>query len=44
MFAPDDGIDKAKNEEEKNGKDTTDSGALNKNLEQGIEVRFSFNE
>lgn len=44
MFAPDDGIDKAKNEEEKNGKDTTDSAALNKNLEQGIEVRFSFNE
>lgn len=43
MFAPDDGIDKTKNGE-KSGKDTTDSAALNKNLEQGIEVRFSFNE
>ncbi|XP_012343260.1 tyrosine-protein phosphatase non-receptor type 13 isoform X2 [Apis florea] len=38
MFAPDDGIDKTKNGEEKTGKDTTDSAALNKNLEQGIEV------
>lgn len=44
MFAPDDGIDKTKNEEDKTGKDTTDSAAFNKNLEQGIEVRFSFNE
>ncbi|CAK9820649.1 Tyrosine-protein phosphatase non-receptor type 13 [Anthophora plagiata] len=38
MFAPDDGIDKTENEEEKAGKDTTDSAVLNKDLEQGTEV------
>ncbi|XP_076389801.1 uncharacterized protein LOC100877819 isoform X2 [Megachile rotundata] len=38
MFAPDDGIDKAKNKDEKVGKDTTDSAIPNTDLEQGTEV------
>ncbi|XP_043248278.1 uncharacterized protein LOC122395045 [Colletes gigas] len=38
MFAPDDGIDKTENEEEKVGKDTTDSAAPSEELEQGTEV------
>ncbi|XP_033338265.2 uncharacterized protein LOC117227272 isoform X3 [Megalopta genalis] len=37
MFAPDDGIDKTENEE-KIGKDTTDSAIPNEELEQGTEV------
>lgn len=41
MFAPDDGIDKTENEEEKVGKDTTDSAVPNEELEQGTEVKFS---
>ncbi|KZC04014.1 Tyrosine-protein phosphatase non-receptor type 13 [Dufourea novaeangliae] len=38
MFAPDDGIDKAENEEETVGKDTTDSAVPSEELEQGTEV------
>lgn len=38
MFAPDDGIDKTKNKDEKVGKDTTDSAVPNTDLEQGTEV------
>ncbi|XP_029039327.2 uncharacterized protein LOC114874315 isoform X1 [Osmia bicornis bicornis] len=38
MFAPDDGIDKTKNKDEKVGKDTTDSAVSNTDLEQGTEV------
>lgn len=40
MFAPDDGIDKTENKEEK----PTSAAARIKNVEQGSEVRFSFNE
>ena len=41
MFAPDDGIDKTENEE-KPGKNTTDSAVPNKDLEQATEVEFFF--
>lgn len=42
MFAPDDGIDKAENEEEKVAKDTTDSAIPDEELEPEIEVELSF--
>ncbi|XP_076672453.1 uncharacterized protein LOC143371323 isoform X3 [Andrena cerasifolii] len=38
MFAPDDGIDETENEEERVGRDTTDSAVLSEELEQGTEV------
>lgn len=41
MFAPDDGIDETENEEERVGRDTTDSAILSEELEQGTEVKFS---
>ncbi|XP_076672452.1 uncharacterized protein LOC143371323 isoform X2 [Andrena cerasifolii] len=38
MFAPDDGIDETENEEERVGRDTTDSAVLSEELEQGTET------